>query len=28
VTALPYHAGLDASSRARNQDRFINEDGV
>jgi ATP-dependent DNA helicase RecQ len=28
VTALPYHAGLDANSRARNQDRFINEDGV
>ena len=28
VTALPYHAGLDGGSRARNQDRFINEDGV
>jgi ATP-dependent DNA helicase RecQ len=28
VTALPYHAGLDASLRARNQDRFLNEDGV
>jgi ATP-dependent DNA helicase RecQ len=28
VRALPYHAGLDAGSRARNQDRFINEDGV
>lgn len=28
VTALPYHAGLDASVRARHQDRFINEDGV
>src|ERR1700732_3043100 len=28
VQALPYHAGLDANSRARNQDRFINEDGV
>jgi len=28
VTALPYHAGLDATLRARNQDRFINEDGV
>ena len=28
VTALPYHAGLDADLRARNQDRFINEDGV
>jgi ATP-dependent DNA helicase RecQ len=28
VAALPYHAGLDASTRARNQDRFINEDGI
>jgi ATP-dependent DNA helicase RecQ len=28
VTALPYHAGLDARLRARNQDRFINDDGV
>jgi ATP-dependent DNA helicase RecQ len=28
VLALPYHAGLDASLRARNQDRFINEEGV
>jgi ATP-dependent DNA helicase RecQ len=28
VMALPYHAGLDATVRARNQDRFINEDGV
>ena len=28
VQALPYHAGLDATLRARNQDRFINEDGV
>src|ERR1700674_2376616 len=28
VGALPYHADLDASVRARNQDRFINEDGV
>jgi ATP-dependent DNA helicase RecQ len=28
VTALPYHAGLDAATRAGNQDRFINEDGV
>jgi ATP-dependent DNA helicase RecQ len=28
VTALPYHAGLDANLRARNQDRFINEDGI
>src|SRR5436305_8787595 len=28
IAALPYHAGLDAAVRARNQDRFINEDGV
>src|SRR3954463_15127085 len=28
IPALPYHAGLDAGMRARNQDRFINEDGV
>src|SRR6195952_3113672 len=28
IPALPYHAGLDASVRARNQDRFINDDGV
>jgi ATP-dependent DNA helicase RecQ len=28
VPALPYHAGLDAGTRARHQDRFINEDGV
>jgi len=28
MTALPYHAGLDAGTRARNQDRFIGEDGV
>src|ERR1700694_430042 len=28
VEALPYHAGLDATLRARHQDRFINEDGV
>src|SRR6195952_4959371 len=28
VKALPYHAGLDAGVRSRNQDRFINEDGV
>jgi ATP-dependent DNA helicase RecQ len=28
VRALPYHAGLDAGLRARNQDCFINEDGV
>jgi ATP-dependent DNA helicase RecQ len=28
IEALPYHAGLDARVRERNQDRFINEDGV
>jgi ATP-dependent DNA helicase RecQ len=28
IAALPYHAGLDAGMRARNQDRFINEDGI
>ena len=28
IAALPYHAGLDASMRSRNQDRFINEDGI
>src|SRR5579863_5200074 len=28
ILALPYHAGLDAATRGRNQDRFINEDGV
>src|SRR5437660_1697415 len=28
IPALPYHAGLDGSLRACNQDRFINEDGV
>ncbi len=28
IEALPYHAGLDAATRARHQDRFINEDGV
>jgi ATP-dependent DNA helicase RecQ len=28
IEALPYHAGLDAKIRARNQDRFLNEDGV
>jgi ATP-dependent DNA helicase RecQ len=26
--ALPYHAGLDAAMRERNQDRFLKEDGV
>jgi ATP-dependent DNA helicase RecQ len=28
ITALAYHAGMDATVRARHQDRFINEDGV
>jgi ATP-dependent DNA helicase RecQ len=28
IAALPYHAGLGAATRAGNQDRFINEDGV
>jgi len=28
VTALPYHAGLDARVRAANQSRFLREDGV
>jgi ATP-dependent DNA helicase RecQ len=28
ISALPYHAGLDARVRARNQDRFISEDGI
>jgi ATP-dependent DNA helicase RecQ len=28
ITALPYHAGLDASVRSRNQSRFLREDGV
>jgi ATP-dependent DNA helicase RecQ len=28
VVALPYHAGLDASVRQRNQARFLREDGV
>jgi len=28
LVALPYHAGLDKSVRARNQDRFVREDGV
>ena len=27
-TALPYHAGLPAETRAANQRRFLNEDGV
>lgn len=28
VTALPYHAGLDAGTRAAHQARFLREDGV
>ncbi|RLU94576.1 DNA helicase RecQ [Streptomyces griseocarneus] len=28
VDALPYHAGLDAATRAANQARFLREDGV
>ena len=28
ITALPYHAGLDANTRAQNQQRFLREDGV
>jgi ATP-dependent DNA helicase RecQ len=28
IPALPYHAGLDGGVRARNQDRFLNEDGI
>ena len=28
IPALPYHAGLNATVRARHQDRFINEDGI
>jgi len=28
ITALPYHAGLDAGTRQRHQDRFIREDGL
>jgi ATP-dependent DNA helicase RecQ len=28
ITALPYHAGMDAVSRAANQERFQREDGV
>jgi ATP-dependent DNA helicase RecQ len=27
-TALPYHAGLDAETRARHQDRFLKEEGI
>ncbi len=28
IDALPYHAGLDAELRQRNQDRFLREDGI
>jgi len=28
ITALPYHAGLDASVRRRHQDRFLRDEGV
>jgi len=28
LTALPYHAGLDAKNRSENQERFLREDGV
>jgi ATP-dependent DNA helicase RecQ len=28
ITALPYHAGLDADLRRRHQDRFLREDGL
>ncbi|HEX7004312.1 MAG TPA: DNA helicase RecQ [Trueperaceae bacterium] len=28
VSALPYHAGLDAARRARHQEAFLREDGV
>jgi ATP-dependent DNA helicase RecQ len=28
IDALPYHAGLDADVRQRNQDRFLREDGI
>ena len=28
IEALPYHAGLDVTTRARNQQRFLREDGV
>jgi ATP-dependent DNA helicase RecQ len=28
VSALPYHAGMDAASRTRNQQRFLREDGI
>ena len=28
ITALPYHAGLDAAVRKRHQDRFLREDAI
>ncbi len=28
ITALPYHAGLPAQTRSRNQARFLREDGI
>lgn len=28
IPALPYHAGLDAATRAHNQQRFLREDGL
>jgi ATP-dependent DNA helicase RecQ len=28
ITALPYHAGMDAEDRRRHQSRFLREDGV
>ena len=28
IEALPYHAGLDSATRAKNQHRFLREDGV
>jgi ATP-dependent DNA helicase RecQ len=28
MRALPYHAGMDASARSRNQDAFLQEDGL
>ncbi|GAB2987181.1 DNA helicase RecQ [Saccharothrix stipae] len=28
IPALPYHAGLDGGTRARNQSRFLREDGL
>jgi ATP-dependent DNA helicase RecQ len=28
ITALPYHAGLEPETRSRNQDTFLQEDGV